>query len=167
MLHLPLLSVLPHLQNGPPGIPASPGASRNLHTRRIEVRAEGNDTAVFRCICFHSLKDSLRILEHASTFIHRNVRVIDKRSSIPFSIFIVRHIPLVCLYIAKPEISQSIFFFSIVNPPFLRSKQAFICSGDIIILCLRKIKSALCFLPFHHADRLNAYASRLSRLRSV
>lgn len=71
---------------------------------------------------------------------------IDQSAVIPFSVFIIRHITLICLNIAKSKIIPvKIFFLHYVSsiPLHYAGQQLF--TVTIIILPLKKIKSALCF----------------------
>ena len=45
-----------------------------------------------------------RILKDSGTLVHHDIRIIDQRSLIPFSVLIVCHISFVCRYVTEPEI---------------------------------------------------------------
>lgn len=122
--HLPEPSARLHQQIGLPERPAFPTFCRIHHARRIQIRAKGNDTSIFCRIRFHSLKYSLCILKHSGTFIHYNVSILCKRSLIPFSVFIICNISLICLYIFKSYICPvKIFLFHNKAPPFLHFRK--------------------------------------------
>ena len=110
---------------------------------------------VFCRVGFHSLEYGLSILDNTCTFIHHDIRIIDQRAVVPFSIFIISHTTLVCLDIAKSDIFpvKNLFLHCVSSIPLLHAGQQ-LFTLNIIIPPLKKIKSALGFFrrpPFSYA----------------
>ena len=117
------------------------------HARRIQIRAECNDTPVFRRICFHTFKHSLCILKHPCALIHHNIGILCQTALIPFSILIIRNIPLVCLYILKSYICPiKILLFHNKVPPFLHlEKQSYLSAHHYNTAVFKNQERALFF----------------------
>ena len=70
---------------------SSCGISKSLC---VHIRAEYNDASVFCCVCLHTFKYWLGILQNTCTLIQYNVGIFCQASIIPLSIFVIWNISL-------------------------------------------------------------------------
>ena len=85
---------------------------RICKTLCVEVRTECYDMSVFCCIGFHTFKYSLCILEYTCTLIQCNIRICGQSSFVPFTIFEVGNITIICRNIAESDATPvNVLFF--------------------------------------------------------
>ena len=80
------------------------------HSGCIQIRTEHDNSSILCCICFHSLKTSLCILQYTGALAHGNSSVCSESAFIPLAILVSSYKSLCCLMITKTKVGPVYVF---------------------------------------------------------